>query len=801
MDAHLPFLILVLALIPFLPFTSPSTTYNTLTQGSSLSPQDVLVSLPASIFTAGFHPVGDNAYCFGIWFTHVSTKDGNSTVVWMANRNQPVNGRNTKLSLFHSGNLVLRDAGQLDVWTSGTESASSVQLQLHDNGNLVLRNKDGVTIWQSFDSPTDTLLPQQPFTRNTQLISSRSSTNISSGFYKLYFDNDNVLRLLYDGVETRSVFWPSPWLNSWEAGRSTYNVSTIAMLDLFGKFVSSDNFGFETSDLGIGPQRIMTLDPDGLVRVYSLNKDKSIWEVTWQISPQPCKTHGICGANSMCTYSPELGRRCSCLPEYKMKNYMDWSEGCVPNFKLPCNNGSDSSYFFQLSHTEFYGYDIGYYANYTLEACKKLCMSYCDCKGFQYKFKWENGFHGCYLKTLLFNGYQSTGFNDSTYLRLPENGFTSNERSLHKFDLQCTSHVTQIRRPYKKKHEFGWLKSLAWCAGAIGAIEVICLVIFLYKTRQSSSRTEQGYFQVATGFKRFTFAELKKATHNFGEEIGRGGSGVVYKGKLSDNRIAAIKSLNEAKQGEAEFLAEVGTIGRLNHANLIERWGYCAEGKHRLLVYEYLEHGSLAENLYSNKLDWRKRFDIALGTAKGLAYLHEECLEWVLHCDVKPQNILLDSSYQPKVADFGLSKQVNRSMGNLNVSTIRGTRGYMAPEWVFNLPITSKVDVYSYGIVVLEMITGKSPQELNVDSNNGGMEHKRLENWVREIMHKETDEGSLSSSWIEQIVDPRLGGEYDEDRLEKLVKVALQCAQENKDARPSMRQVMDMLLGQETDVS
>lgn len=783
MNMKIPSLILVvLALIPFhfSPFSS-STNHIILNQGSSLSQRDVLLSSPNPIFTAGFYPVGENAYCFAIWFTDLST------VVWMANRDQPVNGRYTTLSLSDTGTLVLVDAGSAIVWTSaGTRSPPSssspsfMQLQLHDNGNLVLRNSiNGDHIWQSFDSPTNTLLPQQPLTRTTQLISSRSLTNYSSGFYKLYFDKDNVLRLVYEGIEITSSFWPPPWLNSWQAGRTTFNDSKIAVLDSFGNFISSDYFQFETSDLAKGPQRRLILEPDGLLRVYSLQNDNNKWQVTWQVSLQPCRTHGICGANGLCTYTPELGPRCACLPGYKIKNHIDWSEGCVPDFELRCNDNTedDSSTFLALNHVEYYGYDIGYYQNYTLDQCKKLCLSYCSCKGFQYKFEPGNGVYSCFPKTLLFNGYQSTGFQYWIYLRLPKDGLSPDKRSIQKTDLQCTSRVMEIERVYRKQNEHSWLKPLASCAGVIGAIELICVLVFLYKTRQRSSVTG-GYLQVGTGFKRFTYAELKKASRNFGQEVGRGGSGVVYKGTLPDNRVAAIKCLiNEAKQGEAEFLAEVGTIGRLNHANLIEQWGYCVEGKHRILVYEYLENGSLAENLNSDKLDWRQRFDIALGTAKGLAYLHEECLEWVLHCDVKPQNILLDSSFQPKVADFGLSKQLKRGgvENMMNVSKIRGTRGYMAPEWVLNLPITSKVDVYSYGIVVMEMITGKSPQELvNVD---GGMEQKM--DLVREMMDRE---------------------EFDDDdgKMENLMRVALQCAQENKEARPTMRQVIHMLLDQET---
>ncbi|PPR90115.1 hypothetical protein GOBAR_AA30578 [Gossypium barbadense] len=225
--------------------------------------------------------------------------------------------------------------------------------------------------------------------------------------------------------------------------------------------------------------------------------------------------------------------------------------------------------------------------------------------------------------------------------------------------------------------------------------------------------------------------------------------------------------------------------------NLIEMWGYCAEGKHRLLVYEYMEHGSLAETLSFKSLDWSKRFDIALGTARGLAYLHEECLEWVLHCDIKPQNILIDSKYQPKVSDFGLSWLLNRGdVKHSQVSRIRGTRGYMAPEWVFNLPITSKVDVYSYGIVLLELVTGKSPamgSKMSDDENSKGQ--RTLVGWVREQMGRAKE----NETWKHEIIDPKLEGIYDEAEMVIMVNVALRCVEEDKDERPTMGEVVEML--------
>ncbi|EEF52336.1 serine-threonine protein kinase, plant-type, putative [Ricinus communis] len=208
-----------------------------------------------------------------------------------------------------------------------------------------------------------------------------------------------------------------------------------------------------------------------------------------------------------------------------------------------------------------------------------------------------------------------------------------------------------------------------------------------------------------------------------------------------------------------------------------------------------MEHGSLTENLSSNALDWQKRFEIALGTARGLAYLHEECLEWVLHCDVKPQNILLDSNYHPKVSDFGLSKLLSRADKDSNrsvFSKIRGTRGYMAPEWVFNLPITSKVDVYSYGIVVLEMVTGKNPGFGSHGIETiGDIQHKRLVALVRD---KKNEGAGKKTSWIEDIVDPKLEGKYDQIKMEILITVAMQCVEDERDARPTMSRVVEMLL-------
>ena len=739
-----------------------------ISNGTSLSIEnpDILIS-PNGDFSAGFYSVGDNAFCFAIWFSN------SRTVVWMANRDQPVNGKHSKLSILETGNLILTDASNLnvEVWATNTVSHSSVQLFLYDTGNLVLRNKESV-LWKSFDFPTDTLLPEQLLTGNTKLVSSRRQVNYSSGLYELSFNNSGFVRLLYNSPDSSSYWVPSPF--SWPL----YNNSRIAVLNAIGNFSSSDNFTFMSADYGAVLHRRLTLDYDGNLRLYSWEEEGQTWVVSWQAFQIPCWIPGGCGANSFCSYVIGSGRKCSCSPGYKMKNRSNWADGCEPEVYISCTEMPKSELgFVLLSHVDFLGYDFTIFPNYTFDQCSNQCLTACDCKGFQYR-----GDSKCYLKTRLLNGIRSPNLWGDIYLKLPKSKILSDANPLEEFSLICSSDRTL------QSGKKGTMKFMFWFASGVGGLEIFSIIVvwcLIIKTQKSLRVYKQADDRAAIGFRKFTYTELKKATKSFTEEIGRGAGGIVYKGVLSDNRVAAIKRLHEANQGENEFLAEVNIIGRINHMNLIEMWGYCVEGKHRILVYEYMEHGSLAKNLSSKALDWEKRFKIVVGTAKGLAYLHEDCLDWILHCDVKAQNILLDSNYQPKVADFGLSKLQNRGVFmNSSFSKIRGTRGYMAPDWVFNLPITSKVDIYSYGIVMLEMATRVGPSG-----------HKRLVTWVREVMNRV----AANTSSLEEIIDPLLEGKYDVGMMETLVEIALQCVEEDKDERPTMSRVVEMLLGREKD--
>jgi len=333
-------------------------------------------------------------------------------------------------------------------------------------------------------------------------------------------------------------------------------------------------------------------------------------------------------------------------------------------------------------------------------------------------------------------------------------------------------------------------------AGAIFVLEVFFIVsVWCFVLRKELGASEiqavEERYRMASNFRRYSYKELVKATGKFKEELGRGGSGIVYKGMLDDRRGVAVKTLENVRQGEEEFQAELRIIGRINHMNLVRIWGFCSESSHRMLVTEYIENGSLANILFKDNilLEWRQRFNIALGVAKGLAYLHHECLEWVIHCDVKPENILLDRNLEPKIADFGLVKLLNRGGSNQNVSRVRGTIGYIAPEWISSLQITAKVDVYSYGVVLLELVLGKRVLDLAVGADEEV--HKVLRNLVGMLVHMLDNEESSS---IAEVVDCKLNGQFNYMQVRTLIKLVVSCLDEDRCKRPAMESIVQTLL-------
>ncbi|KAL6521014.1 putative serine/threonine-protein kinase pbl7 [Orobanche gracilis] len=289
--------------------------------------------------------------------------------------------------------------------------------------------------------------------------------------------------------------------------------------------------------------------------------------------------------------------------------------------------------------------------------------------------------------------------------------------------------------------------------------------------------------------KTFPFREMAAATRNFRSEclLGEGGFGRVYKGQLEgSNQIVAIKQLDRnGLQGNREFLVEVLMLSLLHHHNLVNLIGYCADGDQRLLVYEYMPLGSLADHLYDSvpskkQLDWSTRMKIAAGAAQGLEYLHDKASPPVIYRDLKCSNILLGEDYHPKLSDFGLAK-LGPVGDNTHVSTrVMGTYGYCAPEYAMTGQLTLKSDVYSFGVVLLEIISGRKA----VDNSKKGGEHN-LVIWARPLFK--------DKSKFSQIADPALGGQYPARSLFQALGIAAMCVQDQPNMRPAMADVVTAL--------
>ncbi|EEC74913.1 hypothetical protein OsI_10854 [Oryza sativa Indica Group] len=301
----------------------------------------------------------------------------------------------------------------------------------------------------------------------------------------------------------------------------------------------------------------------------------------------------------------------------------------------------------------------------------------------------------------------------------------------------------------------------------------------------TSPRSGQVISRAGSNVRVFSLKELKLATRNFHMMncIGRGGFGAVYKGNLKDGTQIAIKKLSaESKQGANEFLTEINVISNVRHPNLVKLIGYCDEGTNRLLVYEYAENNSLAHVLLGPRsrcipLNWQKRAAICIGTASGLAFLHEEAQPHIVHRDIKASNILLDKKLLPKIGDFGLAKLFPDTITHIS-TRVAGTMGYLAPEYALLGQLTKKADIYSFGVLVLEVISGESSSK-----STWGQDMNVLVEWTWKLR----EQGRLL-----EIVDPELE-EYPEEEMLRFIKVALVCTQATSQQRPSMKQVVDML--------
>ncbi|KAI5684413.1 hypothetical protein M9H77_05641 [Catharanthus roseus] len=362
----------------------------------------------------------------------------------------------------------------------------------------------------------------------------------------------------------------------------------------------------------------------------------------------------------------------------------------------------------------------------------------------------------------------------------------------------CSPDLKQIPPCSKKKPASIYLVAVLSALAAVLLGSFIWLLIKSKKLFACGSKSKKSW--KITSFQRVVFDEKEiLASLTRDNLIATGGSGQVYRINLKNGQVVAVKRLWEANRGpesEEVFQSEVETLGKIRHGNIVKLLFSCSDDNSRVLVYEYMENGSLGDVLHGEKggvlLDWPRRFKIAKGAAQGLAYLHHDCVPSIVHRDVKSNNILLDEEFWPKVADFGLAKTLknNADDGVQEASQIAGSYGYIAPEYAYTLKITEKSDVYSFGVVLLELITGKRP----IDPSFG--ENKDIVKWVNEIALSSSsseEENGDGFADLNQLIDPRLNpSTCNEEEIKLLLNVAFQCVSSLPINRPSMRRVIEL---------
>ncbi|XP_072961176.1 probable LRR receptor-like serine/threonine-protein kinase At5g45780 isoform X1 [Typha angustifolia] len=380
------------------------------------------------------------------------------------------------------------------------------------------------------------------------------------------------------------------------------------------------------------------------------------------------------------------------------------------------------------------------------------------------------------IPKILANDYRVTG-----------NEFLCNSSVLHgcaDISLPVNETITSERT---NSHQLALALSLSiGCTLMASVLLFVCWIHYCRWHLPFSSDDHDYDFQMGH-LKRFSFRELQVATDNFNSKniLGQGGFGIVYKGHLRNGTVVAVKRLKDPDfTGEIQFQTEVEMIGLALHRNLLRLYGFCMTSNERLLVYPYMPNGSVADRLRDrhhgkSSLSWSKRMRVALGAARGLLYLHEQCNPKIIHRDVKAANILLDESFEAIVGDFGLAKLLDRRESHVTTA-VRGTIGHIAPEYLSTGQSSEKTDVYGFGILLLELITGHKI----LSTGNGQFQKGMILDWVREL-HEEKK--------LDMMVDGDLNGTFDPEELENAIEVVLQCTQSNPGLRPKMSEVVKTL--------
>ncbi|OWM73440.1 hypothetical protein CDL15_Pgr026539 [Punica granatum] len=693
---------------------------------------------PSGDFAFGFRQIENgNSFLLATWFDKIPEK----TTVWYAKGRGRVPKRlvvpkGSKLVVTSDRGLVIDDPKGGFSWSTDTGASRVTHGFFEDSGNFGLKKDDKGTAWETFDNPTDTILPGQEITKNGVILISRGSGSNAIGErrFQLYLQDRTVqLRT----VNLPGSYENEPYYSSNGSDASTNPGEGIGFNGSTGYlYILHQNR--EKSPLTTGSKVVSgqdyylrsTLEFDGVFIQYSCPKSVSAgerkWSAIWLVPDNICNNtsmergSGICGYNEICTTSIDQRPKCECPRGFSRLNQSDEFTDCIPNFSQACGVGDPSSsqdevVLDEVANINWPTSDYALLQPFSEDECKISCLRDCMCAVaiFVGDMCWKK-------KLLLSNGRYEFDTNTKAFIKMRKNGSEGSPSS------GSNSNNTLIIAGSALLGSSVFLNFMLM--GAIG----LGFFMIYHKKWSRFFKDESG---LDVNIRCFTYTELEDATNGFTEELGRGSFGRVYRGDIdvgngSNSRTeVAIKKLDRLfQENEREFKTEVLVIGQTHHKNLV-----------RLLRTQ------------------------------------------IIHCDIKPQNILLDENYGARISDFGLAKLLLLSQTHTNTA-IRGTRGYVAPEWFRNSPITVKVDVYSFGVLLLEIICCRR----SVDIEIGGEDKVILADWAYDCYREKR---------IDALVENDEEALSDFKRFERFVMVAIWCIQEDPSLRPTMKKVMLMLEG------
>ncbi|XP_020095223.1 G-type lectin S-receptor-like serine/threonine-protein kinase At2g19130 [Ananas comosus] len=749
--------------------THLSLPTDSLSLGQSLSGNQTLISKEGNFELGFFSPsTSNNNFYIGIWYKKIPTQ----TIVWVANRDAPIfDTSSAELKISDQGNLVLLNGSKSPIWSSSSSPSNSnaTTAVLLDSSNLILTDSvNSSIIWQSFDHPGDTWMPGgwlgfNKITGEYQSITCwENPENPARGPFSESLDPDGSDQyvLLYNGSQ---VYWSGGLWN----GQYFSSVPETARHTMFN-FTFIDDRERKYATYTMTDSSVITrfvVESSGLGQQLLWLSNRQEWQPVFTQPLSHCDVPSFCGPFGLCDLeSPSL---CRCPQGFEPVlneewELNDWNSGCKRKTQLKCGTksnlnggGEERDGFFMMINMRLPSNGEKLKVR-NAEECEMACLNNCSCSA--YSFDTSCLIWTANLQNLqqLYSGDQGGGM---LYLRLAA------------ADLPSTNN----------SHKVKTVVTVSLVGGLLGIIVIVLFGLIWLRRRW---RKSQIVSKVEGSLIPFSYGDLRHATKNFSEKLGGGGFGSVFKGALPDSTQVAVKKLEGSRQGEKQFQAEVLTLGAIQHINLLRLRGFCCERSQRLLVYEFMPNGSLDSVLFKKDsaimLSWNMRHRIVLGIARGLAYLHEKCRECIIHCDIKPDNILLDADFKAKVADFGMAKLIGRDFSRV-LTTMRGTIGYLAPEWISGLPISPKVDVYSFGMMLFEIISG---QRNSTYFEEGSKFY--YPSWAAQKVI-EGDEKCL--------LDSRLGGEADLEEVKRASRVACWCIQDAEMDRPTMGQVVQILEG------